>query len=190
MAEEAKQKPPAVQGAAPAYWFFWWIWVKDTRHSYGPQYMTDYDAWQWEFRMRSQYLGVSMQRWVWTGSRWLLDERADPQLMASQPIPGYKVGAVPVQPPIRGTWDAKGFPAAVTLQGRVFRKAEWAWPRDGVIAQYREDSPLDSRHLFVLADGSFVIDHVDEVNPDGPKGNPLAHFMADVLLRPAPSGRG
>jgi hypothetical protein len=74
----------------------------------------------------------------------------------------------------------------VTLSGAVYRRTPWAWPRSGVVAQYREVRPVNSRHLFVLANGSFVVPHVDEVNPD--LGSPLAHLVRDVIKRPVRGG--
>lgn len=176
---------PAVQGT-PSYWFFWWIWVDGKRVGYGPVWLSDAQAWAYENQTRSTYLGATFQRWVWTGRRWLLDERKDTAFLASAPIPGYSVGAVPVVPPIRGKWTNPGFPETVKLDGRTFRKATWQMSRPGVIAQYREDIPASSRHLFVLSDRTFVIDHLDEANPD--KGREFEHLISDVLLRPVGLG--
>jgi hypothetical protein len=191
MADDEKKAKGTVQGciriagSGASYWFWWWIWPQEGgRSSYGPAYLSDQQAWQWEFAQRSQNLGVQLQRWAWTGSRWILDERPDPEFLAAAPIPGYSVGAIPVSPPLRGKWTAKGFPETVNLGSRVFKRAGWQRPIQGVVMQYRETSPTNSRHLFVLGDGTFVVDHVDEFNPDGPGGDPLAHFMADVVLRP------
>lgn len=92
------------------------------------------------------------------------------------------VGAMPITPPIRGRWSAPGFPAEVTMAGRLFRKANWQWPYTGVVAQYREAIPVNSRHLLVLDDGSFIIDHYDEANPDS--GAAFEHLVKDVLKRP------
>jgi hypothetical protein len=177
--------PPAVQGGpGPSYWFFWWIWDRQgNRHPVGPLYLTNAAAWKQEFDLRTQYLGSQPQRWVWSRDHWIFDARPDTAFLAQAPIPGLSVGALPVDPPIRGKWTSRSFPETVTLGGRVFQKAVWQWPRPGVVAQYRENVPESSRHLFVLQDGTFVIDHVDEANPD--IGNPLAHFMNDVVLRPA-----
>lgn len=146
------------------------------------------------------------------GNNWVKDTRRDPEFLASAPVPGLKVGAnalmvypfplitsvsevsgympsvlaavgaVPITPPIRGRWPGPDFPETVTMAGRLFRKAGWAWPYTGVVAQYREAIPVNSRHLLVLDDGSFIIDHYDEANPDA--GAAIDHLIKDVLKRP------
>jgi len=93
-----------------------------------------------------------------------------------------RFGAIALVPPVRGRWTFGGFPAQVTLSGAIYRRTPWAWPRSGVVAQYREARPVNSRHLFVLSDGTFVVPHVDEVNPD--LGSALAHLARDVIKRP------
>jgi hypothetical protein len=66
--------------------------------------------------------------------------------------------------------------------GGTFRKTKWNWPRPGVVMQYREALPHDSRHLFVLRSGTYVVSHRDEVNPD--LASAAEHFIQDVMKRP------
>lgn len=89
-----------------------------------------------------------------------------------------------VEPPITDRWEfGDEFPEAFELDGKVFELAIRKQPYDGVIAQYREAVPRDSAHLLVLNNGMWVIDHVDEYNPD--RGHPLKHFIVDH-----PKGKG
>lgn len=93
-----------------------------------------------------------------------------------------KVGVVPIQPAVTGKWPFVSFPHKVTLYGTHYVRAQWKFPREGVVAQYREAEKQHSRHLFVLQDGTFVVPHLDEENPD--LGNPSKHFVLDVMKRP------
>lgn len=97
-------------------------------------------------------------------------------------LPPY-VGATNVSPPITGIWPIVGFPAIVHILGAEFRRAEWKWPKKGIFAQYREAVPTNSRHLYVLRSGRYIVSHRDEVNPD--MGSPSDHFIRDVMKRPA-----
>lgn len=83
----------------------------------------------------------------------------------------------PVEPAERGLWPYSDFPDAVEIDGNVFVKAIRKQPYAGVIEQYRQETPEDSAHLMVLESGIWVIDHVDEYNPD--LGHPVKHFMVD-----------
>lgn len=86
--------------------------------------------------------------------------------------------------PMTGSWPWRGrYPKAVRLVGTVFRKSGWAWPRKGVVAQYREARPTGSLHLMVYRGGSFVVDHRDAVNPD--EGSAVEHLVKDVLRGPS-----
>lgn len=91
------------------------------------------------------------------------------------------MGARALSPALRGKWPSTDLPLTITVHGRPFRKAEWAWPYPGVRAQYRETNPQGSMHLFVLEDGTWIVPHIDEENPD--LGNPLTHLAKDILLR-------
>ena len=91
-----------------------------------------------------------------------------------------KVGAHPPAEPFTGLWPHADYPEVVSMRGRTFRRAGgWKWNRAGVVAQYREDKPSESMHLFVLEDGTFRGDHIDEVNPNF--GNALGHLWNDVV---------
>lgn len=94
------------------------------------------------------------------------------------------VGVIPIAPTLRGMWPVVGFPTKLSILGTHYVRAEWKFPRKGVIAQYREAVPTNSKHLFVLEDGTFVVPHLDEENPD--LGSPAKHFLLDVMKRPDP----
>lgn len=100
------------------------------------------------------------------------------------PVSLERFGARRLEPSLRGKWPHEGFPPVVKLAGSPFRKAEWFWPRPGVRAQYREAVAKNSRHLFVMTDGTWVVPHVDAENPD--LGSPMRHLLEDVLRRPVP----
>lgn len=89
----------------------------------------------------------------------------------------------PVKPPITDVWEFDEPPEAVEIDGKVFHRAIRAQPYEGVILQYREAVPRNSAHLLVKQDGYWIIDHVDEYNPD--MGHPLRHFVVDH-----PKGQG
>jgi len=82
-----------------------------------------------------------------------------------------------VDPPIEGQWPFEGFPEAVTIDDTLFVKAIRKQAYDGVAEQYRQDTPKDSAHLLVKDDGTYIIDHVDEYNPD--RGFPARHWLVD-----------
>lgn len=88
------------------------------------------------------------------------------------------LGSIPITPPFTGTWPYQGFPLSVSLLGTTFARSNWAWPLySGVVAQYREATPTNSRHLLVYADGSMLCDHMDEISPDA---DPLGHAIVDA----------
>lgn len=87
------------------------------------------------------------------------------------------LGLVPVSPPLVGPWTCEGFPERVIVGDRVFRRARWRAGRAGVVDQYREERARSSAHLYVWDDGTWSIDHVDDVNPD--LVGPLRHFVRD-----------
>lgn len=83
-----------------------------------------------------------------------------------------------IEPEIKEPWIyGDEFPPSIEIDGKVFNRAIRQQPYDGVIAQYREAVPRDSMHLLVMQDGTWVIDHVDEYNPD--MGHPVRHFIID-----------
>jgi len=89
-----------------------------------------------------------------------------------------------IEPPLLGPWEyGLEFPGSFELEGKTFERAIRAQGYDGVIAQYREAVPRDSAHLLVLDDGNWIIDHVDEYNPD--RGHPVRHWIVDH-----PAGKG
>jgi hypothetical protein len=73
-----------------------------------------------------------------------------------------------------GEWPFATVPSSVRLGGVRFKRSRWSFPVLGALAQYREDRPLDSRHLFVWGDRTWSIGHVDAYNPDV---HPLKHFV-------------
>lgn len=85
----------------------------------------------------------------------------------------------PIEPAITGPWllEPGDFPEVIEIEGQAFTRAIRKQPYEGVIEQYRAAVPRDSAHLLVLEDGSYLIDHVDEYNPD--MGAPLRHWVVD-----------
>jgi|GEM_PF-1947220 len=81
---------------------------------------------------------------------------------------------------LSGHWPLNSFPDEVLVSGRLFRKAQWRQPYDGVVEQYREAALQNSAHMKVYGNGVWVIDHVDEDNPD--LGRPIEHFFNDHPL--------
>jgi len=79
--------------------------------------------------------------------------------------------------PLYGEWLIPSFPKEVEVDGKIFEKAIRKQPYSGVIEQYREAVPKDSCHLYVLSDGHWIIEHVDDYNPD--LGYPVRHFLID-----------
>jgi hypothetical protein len=82
-----------------------------------------------------------------------------------------------LETPLYGDWSVPSFPDEVIIDGKLFNKAIRKQPYDGVIEQYREATPRESYHLLVLEDGHWIIDHVDDYNPD--LGYPVRHFLID-----------
>lgn len=70
------------------------------------------------------------------------------------------------------------FPERLAFQGRVFRRARWRRVIAGVSAQYRQEVAQNSAHLMICTDGRWVIDHIDQDNPD--MGRELPHFLNDT----------
>jgi hypothetical protein len=89
------------------------------------------------------------------------------------------LGRYPVEPHIYGPWPFQGLPPVVSLGSQTFMRARVASPfYSGVVGQYREAVPWNSQHMMVYGNGTFVIDHVDEANPDA--GHLVAHALLDV----------
>ena len=76
-----------------------------------------------------------------------------------------------------GEWLLDSYPKKVIIHGIPFVKARWAKPEKGVLVQYREDTPKESKHLKVYDDGTWRIDHIDTHNPD--TGSAIGHFFQD-----------
>lgn len=94
-----------------------------------------------------------------------------------------RVGFAELADPLRGTWTFQGFPDSVVINGRVFKHSKkWAAPYHLVVAQYREDVDHDSMHLMVKADGTWIIEHTDDANPE--RGLVLEHTFRDVIQTP------
>ena len=87
------------------------------------------------------------------------------------------IGALPLAPVLEGPWTLPNFPERIVLLGRSFRRAGWRQPYEGVVEQYREENVRNSMHLKIFSDGRWVVDHIDEDNPD--LGRPIEHFFND-----------
>ena len=88
-------------------------------------------------------------------------------------------------PEERGEWLFGNCPERVLIDNRHFKLAEWRNPAPGVKCQYREDVERHSRHMYVLEgpDGNpstFMVNHVDNFNPDVSFPYAVAHLAADV----------
>lgn len=93
------------------------------------------------------------------------------------------VGFARLPEPLSGQWPYPGYPARVKLLGRSFTRSEaWTFPYAGIAAQYREDRDRGAMHLMVGSDGAYVIDHIDEANPE--RGLVLEHAFKDALHTP------
>lgn len=92
---------------------------------------------------------------------------------------------IPVDPPIVESWELPEgeFPDVIEIDGKTFHRAIRQQGYDGVICQYREMVPRQSAHLFVMNNGTWQINHIDEYNPD--MGYPVRHFIVDH-----PAGKG
>ena len=90
------------------------------------------------------------------------------------------IGALWLQQPEWGYWQLADHPDWFVYDGGVFLLQDfWQISQPGIVAQYREDVPVNSRHLKVRTDGIWYIDHYDEHNPQ--RGSALLHFFADYL---------
>lgn len=87
-----------------------------------------------------------------------------------------------LEKPVKGWWPWSNYPTIIMCEGRRFKKSEnWRWPYPGVVAQYREDRDRNARHMLVHADGRFVIDHVDNANPERSFELMVEHAARDVV---------
>jgi hypothetical protein len=87
-----------------------------------------------------------------------------------------------IDPPITGFWTINGLPEVVIVARRRFRRAVLKQEYPHVVAQYREDVERQSRHLKVFGNGVWIIDHIDDDNPD--RGRAIPHFFNDHPLGP------
>jgi len=71
-------------------WFIWWVsrqeyigqrWV-DTGSWFGPQYLTDREAWRLEFDISSSNFGAKPYRMMWSGYEWIYDQRTGTVMLA------------------------------------------------------------------------------------------------------------
>ena len=70
-------------------------------------------------------------------------------------------------------------PDVVLVDGRRFLRARVAKPYVGVVAQYREDKPRDSGHLYLLTNGRITVPHCDRWNPDAGIASLMLHGLVD-----------
>lgn len=82
--------------------------------------------------------------------------------------------------PVTGLWPWSHYPDVITWERRELRKAKLKQPYEGVVEQYRETVETDSHHLKVKDDGTWVVDHTDDANPD--MDRVAEHFFRDVPL--------
>ncbi len=93
------------------------------------------------------------------------------------------VGFADLPQPLRGRWTLQGFPDSVVMLGRTFKRCKtWCAPYRLVVAQYREDVDHNSLHLMVKSDGTWIIDHTDDANPE--RGLVLEHAVRDAIQTP------
>lgn len=88
------------------------------------------------------------------------------------------LGELWLEEAVRGRWTLPDFPDEILVGARPFRRAFFQQPYDGVIAQYREDTPQWSRHLKVRSDLTWEIHHLDQDNPD--HGRLIEHGLNDT----------
>lgn len=84
--------------------------------------------------------------------------------------------------PEKGKWPAGDkLPLMVKIRGAQFVRT-MGLPKHEAVAQYREDTATNSRHLYVTPGGKYIIDHRDEHNPHS---SPISHFIKDVMPKAA-----
>ena len=95
-------------------------------------------------------------------------------------LAGPPLGLVRI-PEESGPWEFDGCPDLVTVAGRTYLKTGWPMTHHpGVTCQYQETYAEDSRHLYVLRTGTWVVDHIDRWNPDSGLLYAAAHLAVDV----------
>jgi hypothetical protein len=96
-----------------------------------------------------------------------------------------KVAAEMLDKPITGKWKTPGeFPLTAKVRGETFVRTMGLDKNDSV-AQYRDTKARGSKHMYVLPNGRYLVDHVDEYNPHYA---PFRHFIKDVI--PELMGKG
>jgi Transglutaminase-like superfamily len=135
---------------------------------------------------------------VWDGARWKWAECVVPARFGEHPLAAARRLGLPttlvevpvsgrarqLRRPIHGPWPYGGsYPAHVTAIGKTFTRAKAAWPfYKDVRAQYREDVPRGSLHLYVTGRRGaqrWTVTHADAVNPD--LGSQVEHLARDVI---------
>lgn len=192
------QQRIAAERAKVRFWYVlgYWPATKQWGGWVGPLRLTDYQLYRKIKDEQARSRGLTHYRLAYSPLQrvWLQDNRTETELAESlAPIPGYDsdpwisgttVGAIRVSPPLSGVWPFVGHPPRVQISKMHFDRSGWTFPRRGVVAQYRERVPVNSKHLFVLENGRFVVPHMDEENPD--LGSAIGHFVKDVMKRPDP----
>ena len=84
-------------------------------------------------------------------------------------------------PLIRGPWPYPDLPRVAMIRGHRFERRDFGFGGEDVIAEYQEAVPTLAAHLYVLDDGSYEVDHVDDFHP---QDDPIGHFVVDVLQVP------
>jgi hypothetical protein len=90
------------------------------------------------------------------------------------------LGILEVQPPLIGQWPWSSFPQIISFAGNLYQLARWAWPYEGVSAQYRQVVARNALHMLVYKTGQYIVSHADEYNPD--MGFVAEHAAADIPL--------
>lgn len=90
------------------------------------------------------------------------------------------VGAWEVGPFTGRWWFGNDLPGAFVWGGARFERSTGTERVPGTRAHYREQRATASRHLYVLEDGTYRIDHVDAYNPNAGLCAALKHYWWDV----------
>jgi len=97
---------------------------------------------------------------------------------------------VELRRPLTGRWPyGAELPPVVRLEDATFSRSTGI-DHEGVRAHYREARGLMSRHLYVLEDGTYRVEHVDYFNPDKGICNAARHWWYDVHTPPRMQQRG
>jgi hypothetical protein len=84
-------------------------------------------------------------------------------------------------PLVVGRWPYPDLPRVVQVRGHAFERRDFGFGGEDVIAEYQEAVPTLAAHLYVMRDGTYQVDHVDDFNPSD---DPIGHFVVDVLQVP------